>query len=279
MTLLVIAMGTKKRAVTCREAVQEVFAGENGILSIDQVVERVCALYPDKPWKASTIKAHLVGLTINPPANSESSGSAQHVWVCNLGDGRYRRWHPEPESPQEAAHSGPEVAENDGQTEDPPQLMNKQMDSSQAEAILERLDAIGRRLSAEDSLAILSSRRKREIGLFIMGIAIVLSVSFAALARETPVLVFAALGAFFLSGVMSNASGFLCETALSEDAELAKKINGIGGSAFLFDNRAMMRWEASKSSARLRVSLVCGVLMYVGLASMALLVVLSFVYA
>jgi hypothetical protein len=272
-------MGTKKRAVTCREAIQEVFADENGILSTDQVVERVCALYPDRPWKANTVQGHLVGLSVNPPANSESPSSAQRVLLYSMGNGRYRRWHPEPESPQEAAHPGAEATENGGQTEDAPQPMNKHLESSEAAAILERLDAIGRQLSAEDSLAMISSRRKRETGLFIMGIAIVLSVSFAALARETPALVFAALGAFFLSGVMSNASGSLSETALSENAELADKINGIGGSAFLLDKRAMMRWKASKSSARLRVSLVCGVLMHVGLALMALFVVLSFVYA
>ena len=272
-------MGTKKRAVTCREAVQEVFADENGILSADQVIERVCALYPDKPWKANTVQAHLVGLSVNPPANGESSGSAQHVWLYNLGDGRYRRWHPKPESTQEAARPGTEVTENDGQTEDPPQLMNKRLDSSEAAAILERLDAIGRQLSAEDSLAIVSSRRRREIGLFIMGIAIVLSVSFAALAKKAPVHIYVALGCFFLSGVMSYASGSLAENALSDNADLADETNKIGGSTFLFDKRWRMQWKASESSARLRVSLVCGVLMYVGLALMALFIVLSFVQA
>jgi hypothetical protein len=157
--------------------------------------------------------------------------------------------------------------------------MNKGLDSSQAEAILERLDAIGRQLSAEDSLAIVSSRRRREIGLFITGIAIVLSVSFAALAKKAPVHIYVALGCFFLSGVMSYASGSLAENALSDNADLADETNKIGGSTFLFDNRWRMQWKASESSARLRVSLVCGVLMYVGLALMALFIVLSFVQA
>ena len=107
-------MTTKKRSVTCREAIQQVFADGDGVLAVDQVIERVCAQYPDKPWKNSSIQAHLTGLVINPPKSNGAPGSAQHVLLYSLGDGRYRRWRPDQEASPVAACPGAQVSESQG---------------------------------------------------------------------------------------------------------------------------------------------------------------------
>ena len=36
-------------ANTCREAVEEVFAGEHGVLDTAQVIDRIYKRYPDRP--------------------------------------------------------------------------------------------------------------------------------------------------------------------------------------------------------------------------------------
>jgi hypothetical protein len=268
---------TWKRSVTCREAIQQVFADGDGVLTVDQVIERVCAQYPDKPWKNSSIQAHLTGLVINPPESNGAPGSAQHVLLYSLGDGRYRRWRPDQEASPVAACPGAQVSESQGQPEDCQQTASLRPGSSETEAILAHLERISRQLSAEDSVAMSSSRRKKDFGLFVAYIAVALLVTFAALLDDVQVEVLVALGFFFLCGAMSFASGALAEAALSHSAELVDKINNIGGSSFLLDKRWRMQWEVSGSSSQLRVSLVSGALIYLSLALTAIFLVLAFV--
>ena len=269
-------MGTKKRSVTCREAIQQVFANGDGALTVDQVIERVCAQYPDKPWKGNTIQAHLMALVVNPPTNGDTPGSAQHVFLYSLGDGRYRRWSPHQEASPENPDPGAQVSESQGQPEDCQQTASMRPGPSETEAILAHLERISRQLATEDSVAMSSSRRKKDFGLFVAYIAVALLVTFAALLDDVNVEVLIALGFFFLCGTMSFASGALAEAALSHSAELADTINKIGGSSFLLDKRWRMQWEASGSSSHLRVSLVSGALIYLSLALTALFLVLSF---
>ncbi len=50
-------------ASTCREAVEEAFENETGVLDTAQVIDRIYRRYPDRPWKSNTISAHLIGLS------------------------------------------------------------------------------------------------------------------------------------------------------------------------------------------------------------------------
>jgi len=53
-------------ANTCREAVEEAFENETGVLDTAQVVDRIYKRYPDRPWtKPNAISAHLIGLSAN----------------------------------------------------------------------------------------------------------------------------------------------------------------------------------------------------------------------
>lgn len=77
---------------TCREAVYEVFADESGVLTTDQVIERLHGLYPEDPWKTSTIRAHLIGLSVNHPSSPHYPYlRQQHAFLFSLGNGRYRK--------------------------------------------------------------------------------------------------------------------------------------------------------------------------------------------
>ncbi len=89
----------------CREAIEEVFANESGVLSTRQVVERIYAKYPDQPWKRNTISAHLIGLSVNHPS-SQHHRVRQHAFLFSLGNGRYRRWNPEQDGVWEITEQG-----------------------------------------------------------------------------------------------------------------------------------------------------------------------------
>ena len=78
--------------MTCREAVQEVFENEKGILTTNEVIDRIYAKYPDQPWKRNTISAELIGLSVNHPSSIHHPSTRQHAFLFSLGNGRYRCW-------------------------------------------------------------------------------------------------------------------------------------------------------------------------------------------
>ena len=81
--------------MTCWEAIQSVFAEEAGVLTTEQVVQRIYANHPDKPWKPVTISCQLIGLSINHASSRHYPSTRQHASLFSLGNGRYRRWNPE----------------------------------------------------------------------------------------------------------------------------------------------------------------------------------------
>ena len=78
--------------MTCREAIYRVFADVSGILTTDQVIERLHEHYPEDPWKTSTIRAHLIGLSVNHPSSHHYPYSRPHAFLFSLGKGRYRKY-------------------------------------------------------------------------------------------------------------------------------------------------------------------------------------------
>jgi len=91
---------------TCREAIEDVFRGEEGILSTDEVISRVYALHPEKPWKQNTIGHHLVGLSVNHPSSRHHPNTRKHAFLFSLGNGRYRKWNPHSDGTWEITSSG-----------------------------------------------------------------------------------------------------------------------------------------------------------------------------
>jgi hypothetical protein len=81
-------------AITCREAIQEAFDSEGGILETAKVIDRIYKRYPVRPWKPNAISAHLIGLSVNHSSSIHHPSLRRHSFLFSLGNGRYRRWEP-----------------------------------------------------------------------------------------------------------------------------------------------------------------------------------------
>ena len=81
--------------MTCTDAIKEVFAKETGVLTTKQVTDKIYAKYPDKPWKKSTITAHLMGLSVDHPSSIQYPWARKQAFLFSLGNGQYRLWDPE----------------------------------------------------------------------------------------------------------------------------------------------------------------------------------------
>jgi len=97
---------------------QEVFAGERGILTATAVIDKIYARYPDRPWKENTIRAHLVALSVNHPSSRHHPRARKHAFLFSLGDGRYRRWNPEQDGMWELTEAGVQLVDADGEGEE-----------------------------------------------------------------------------------------------------------------------------------------------------------------
>jgi len=99
--------------MNCREAVQQAFDGETGVLTTADVVARITANHPDQPWKTSTISAHLIGLSVNHPSSRHYPSVRQHGILFSLGNGRYRLWNEEEDGVWVVTPSGVELRDED----------------------------------------------------------------------------------------------------------------------------------------------------------------------
>lgn len=77
-------------ANNCREAVEEAFQNEEGVLDTAQIIERIYKPYPDRPWKPNAISAHLIGLSVNHSSSIHHPTQRKHGFLFSLGNGRYR---------------------------------------------------------------------------------------------------------------------------------------------------------------------------------------------
>ncbi len=76
---------------TCKQAVYDVFAEDPGPLSAREVIDRVNKKYPSKPWKSNTIRAHLIGLSVNHTSGKHQPELQKSAFLFYLGNGQYRR--------------------------------------------------------------------------------------------------------------------------------------------------------------------------------------------
>lgn len=76
--------------MTCREALETVFHENPRPLSAQEVIRIIYNLYPGKPWKEGTIRAHLIGLSVNHPSGKHYPALQAHAFLDYLGSGRYR---------------------------------------------------------------------------------------------------------------------------------------------------------------------------------------------
>jgi hypothetical protein len=92
--------------MTCREAIENVFQDQAGVLSTSDVISRIYAKHPDEPWQRNTISAHLIGLSVNHSSSHHYPSFRRHAFLFSLGNGRYRRWDPEADGTWEVTPDG-----------------------------------------------------------------------------------------------------------------------------------------------------------------------------
>lgn len=80
--------------MNCIEAIREAFRGETGVLNTNDVITRVYSKHPDRPWKEATVRAHLIGLSVNDPTSRHYPYARRHAFLFALGNARYRLWNP-----------------------------------------------------------------------------------------------------------------------------------------------------------------------------------------
>ncbi|MCL4325670.1 MAG: endonuclease NucS [Candidatus Thermoplasmatota archaeon] len=76
--------------VTCKDAVIEAVKELGGVVSAKEVIDWIYRKYPDKPWKQSSIRAHLIGLSVNHPSSKHHPTLHHHACLFYLGGGRYK---------------------------------------------------------------------------------------------------------------------------------------------------------------------------------------------
>ena len=79
---------------TCADAIEELFATEFGSLTAPEVIDRLYARWPDRPWKETTIRHHLAGMSFNHTSAHHLPGLVNRRILHWTRGGHYRRWDP-----------------------------------------------------------------------------------------------------------------------------------------------------------------------------------------
>jgi hypothetical protein len=80
--------------ITCKDAVIDAMVKLGGVASSDEVVNYIYRKYPEKPWKTSTIKLHLNGLSDQPSAKHHPTLQRQ-ACLHYLGNSKYELKRPQ----------------------------------------------------------------------------------------------------------------------------------------------------------------------------------------
>ena len=96
--------------MTCRKAIQEVFAEETGALTMEEVSARIRADYSGTRWVDGTIYRHLEGLSKNRARKHHSRQTVRNAFLFREADRSYRRWDPARDDPDRRDDSPEDVA-------------------------------------------------------------------------------------------------------------------------------------------------------------------------
>ncbi len=88
---------------TCADAIEQLFATESGSLTAPEVVARLYARWPDRPWKETTIRQHLIGMSFNHTSAHHVPHLAHRRILHWTPGGHYRRWDPAKDAAPTAA--------------------------------------------------------------------------------------------------------------------------------------------------------------------------------
>ena len=80
---------------TCVDAVREAVTELGGVVSTREVIDYIYRKYPNRPWKESSIRAHLIGLSVNHPTSRHYPALRKHAFLFCVDRGKYRLYNPE----------------------------------------------------------------------------------------------------------------------------------------------------------------------------------------
>jgi hypothetical protein len=78
--------------VTCADAIEEAVKNFDGIVVKNQIIDYLNIKYPEKPWKLSTIQAHMIGCSVN---HSSSHHYNLRKFLYTVDSSRVRLYNPE----------------------------------------------------------------------------------------------------------------------------------------------------------------------------------------
>jgi len=80
---------------TLTDVIREITTAWENEFTTDEVIRAIYDNYPEKPWKESSIRAHLVGLSVNHPSARHYPTLYRQAFLYNVGPGRYKLFNPE----------------------------------------------------------------------------------------------------------------------------------------------------------------------------------------
>jgi len=82
------------RLVTCADAIREVMTDPNKVYSTREVINLIYQKHPNRPWKESTIRCYLIGLSVNHPSSIYYPSLHKRAFLFSLGRGRWKLYDP-----------------------------------------------------------------------------------------------------------------------------------------------------------------------------------------
>lgn len=77
--------------MTLVQAIEEIFANEEGVVTSRQVIDWIYSRHPGKPWKETAIRTYLIGLSVNHPSNDHYPYLMKRAFLYRVGRGRYQK--------------------------------------------------------------------------------------------------------------------------------------------------------------------------------------------
>ncbi len=71
--------------ITCVDAIKEVVTELDRVASIKEIIDRIYDKYPDKPWKKSTIRAHIIGCSVNHSSSHHYPSLPKFLYTVGRG--------------------------------------------------------------------------------------------------------------------------------------------------------------------------------------------------
>jgi len=78
--------------LTCADAVKETVKSFDRVVSTKEVIGYIYEKYPQRPWKESTISAHMIGCSVNHSSSKHYPSFPKFLFY--IGPGKYRMYDP-----------------------------------------------------------------------------------------------------------------------------------------------------------------------------------------